>query len=365
MNYRAIKSRKAVIDAIAECDRLGRDQFLALYGFKHAELYVLRYKGTEYDSKAILGVAHRFQFPARGPLGYADFAGGKNHAARHLVRLGFEVDNVQPGEDDWTLAEVETVVGEYFAIMAADDAGVLTNKAERIRAFSDAKLLGRSPGAVGRKFSNISAILSEAGLRPMRGYPPLANRQTLLEAVIFDRLSDNPEVVDNPSILNHLTAKGEEVEPPTGAVMRKAVELQAPCRVDFAERDLRNRALGKAGEEWAFRFLKLELETAARMDLASQVRWLARDEGDGHGYDIAAFQPCGKPIYVEVKTTCGTRAAPFMVTDNEVRASAKLGEAYVLFRIFSFGDAPKFYRLSGLLSESCNLKPQAYRALPS
>lgn len=365
MNYRNIKSRKAVIDAIAECDRLGRDKFLALYGFKHAELYILRHDGAEYDSKAILGVAHRFQFPARGPLGYKDFAGGKTHAARHLVRLGFEVDGVKPGEDDWTLAQVEAVVAEYFAMMAADDAGMAINKSERIRSLSETKLLGRSPGSVGRKFSNISAILSEAGLPRLRGYPPLPNRQALLEAVIFDRLSDHPEVFDTQPLPNELPVTGKEVEPPTGAVVRKALELRTPCRVDFAERDLRNRALGKAGEEWAFRFLRQELETAGKLDLASQVRWIARDDGDGHGYDILAFNVSGEPMRVEVKTTRGGRAAPFMVTQNEVQASAKHDKAYVLFRIFEYGDDPSFYRLYGALAKNCELEPQAYRALPS
>src|SRR6516165_4501761 len=39
--------------AIAECERLGREEFLRRYGYGHAREYVLRYGGRKYDSKAI------------------------------------------------------------------------------------------------------------------------------------------------------------------------------------------------------------------------------------------------------------------------------------------------------------------------
>ena len=39
--------------AIAECERLGREEHLRRYGYGHAREYVLRYGGRKYDSKAI------------------------------------------------------------------------------------------------------------------------------------------------------------------------------------------------------------------------------------------------------------------------------------------------------------------------
>jgi 5-methylcytosine-specific restriction protein A len=53
----------AVMQAVAECDRLGRDRFLSTYNFHRARDYFLIVNGREYDSKAIVGVAHRYQFP--------------------------------------------------------------------------------------------------------------------------------------------------------------------------------------------------------------------------------------------------------------------------------------------------------------
>lgn len=86
-----LSSRQAVLDAIAECDRLGRDAFLSKYGFRRSVSYFLVHEGREYDSKAIVGAAHGYQFPATGPLGAKQFSGGEKTVRRKLQELGFDV----------------------------------------------------------------------------------------------------------------------------------------------------------------------------------------------------------------------------------------------------------------------------------
>jgi hypothetical protein len=86
-----ITSREAVLAAIRECMQMGRDRFLAHYGFRHARSFYLIHEGQEYDSKAIAGVAHRFQFPSKGPLRAAEFSGGKAAVKPKLESLGFTV----------------------------------------------------------------------------------------------------------------------------------------------------------------------------------------------------------------------------------------------------------------------------------
>lgn len=81
----------AVLQAVAECDRLGRDRFLSVHGFHRARDYLLVVNGREYDSKAIVGVAHGYQFPSRGPLKSSEFSGGIATVKRKLDQLGFEV----------------------------------------------------------------------------------------------------------------------------------------------------------------------------------------------------------------------------------------------------------------------------------
>jgi 5-methylcytosine-specific restriction protein A len=81
----------AVLRALEEFDRLGREEFLARYGFEKARRYFLVRNGQRYDSKAIAGVAHGYQHPERGPLRAADFSGGDATVRARLEALGFDV----------------------------------------------------------------------------------------------------------------------------------------------------------------------------------------------------------------------------------------------------------------------------------
>lgn len=86
-----IHSRDAVVRAIEECDRPGRDEFLTRYGYRPARKYMLIFNGTFDDSKAIVGVSYGYEHPDQGPLKPSDFSGGVNTVQRWLEHLGFEV----------------------------------------------------------------------------------------------------------------------------------------------------------------------------------------------------------------------------------------------------------------------------------
>jgi predicted RNA-binding protein with PUA-like domain len=92
MGLAELTSRQAVLDAIAEFDRLGRDVFLDKYGFGRAREYFLVVGGREYDSKAIAGAAHGYQFPRDGALDADAFSGGDATVRRKLAELGFSVE---------------------------------------------------------------------------------------------------------------------------------------------------------------------------------------------------------------------------------------------------------------------------------
>jgi 5-methylcytosine-specific restriction protein A len=99
--------------AVAECDRMGRDAFLAAYGFKSARAYELVVNDQAYDSKAIVAVAHKW-VPAIGrALRYDELSGGVHGAVAPLVDLGFEVRS--PIQDpDWTWDEHVLALDFYF-----------------------------------------------------------------------------------------------------------------------------------------------------------------------------------------------------------------------------------------------------------
>jgi 5-methylcytosine-specific restriction protein A len=52
-----LTDRTAVERAIAEFDQVGRDAFLAKYGFGPARKWFVESRGKRYDSKAIAGAA--------------------------------------------------------------------------------------------------------------------------------------------------------------------------------------------------------------------------------------------------------------------------------------------------------------------
>src|ERR1700754_3743642 len=86
-----LTSRQAVLDALSEFDRHGREAFLRLHGFGEATNYFVVHEGKAYDSKAVAGVAFGHQFPARGPLRPNQFSGGDASVLAALERLDFVV----------------------------------------------------------------------------------------------------------------------------------------------------------------------------------------------------------------------------------------------------------------------------------
>jgi hypothetical protein len=68
VGFADIASQAAIVQAIEEFDQLGRPAFLATHHFSEARRYFLVRNGQLYDSKAIVGVAHKYEFPEQGRL---------------------------------------------------------------------------------------------------------------------------------------------------------------------------------------------------------------------------------------------------------------------------------------------------------
>lgn len=82
---------ESVRAAISEYDVLGRDAFLAKYGFRPSLRYLLLHEGKTYDSKAICGAAHGYLSDDSAPLEAMNFSGGVSTVVKTLTRLGFTV----------------------------------------------------------------------------------------------------------------------------------------------------------------------------------------------------------------------------------------------------------------------------------
>jgi 5-methylcytosine-specific restriction enzyme B len=91
-----LTDRAAVMAAMDEFDRMGRDAFLSSYGFGPSSKFVLVRGDREYDSKAILGAAHKHQLGVT--LKSGDFNGGAPVLAK-ARELGIEVRRIGTRSD--------------------------------------------------------------------------------------------------------------------------------------------------------------------------------------------------------------------------------------------------------------------------
>jgi hypothetical protein len=83
-------TRRDVLRAIREYDRLGPEQFFSQHGFAPTTTYELLSGDRRYPPKAVLGTAYEF---ATGQLlGSGDFEGGKTGAVSVLGKLGFRIE---------------------------------------------------------------------------------------------------------------------------------------------------------------------------------------------------------------------------------------------------------------------------------
>ncbi|MCF8570463.1 hypothetical protein L5G32_09310 [Gordonia sp. HY002] len=80
----------AVNSAMDEFDDAGGDAFLSRHGYQPAKQYFVVRDERQYDSKAIVGVAHGY-LPGRQALKASEFSGGEKTVVRVLESLGFEV----------------------------------------------------------------------------------------------------------------------------------------------------------------------------------------------------------------------------------------------------------------------------------
>jgi len=82
-------TRRDVLRAIHEYDRLGPEQFFSEHGFAPTTTYDLVRGDRRYPPKAVLGTA--YEFATGQQLGSGDFEGGKTGAVTVLRKLGFSV----------------------------------------------------------------------------------------------------------------------------------------------------------------------------------------------------------------------------------------------------------------------------------
>lgn len=278
--------------------------------------------------------------------------------------------------EDWSRQEVEAIVSVYFRMLAQELRGETFSKTVA-RKELEPFLNNRSEGSIGRKHSNISAVLIELGFPYISGYKPLSNYQRLLYEVVRQRLGGEADLVEA------IRTRAEEpiaapdvmpvdlldrlVEPPARedvrAVHSTIADRPRPRRLgNFLEIEARNRKLGAAGEEFAMRFEAERLWRGGHRELADRVEHVARTRGDGEGYDILSFDENGRERCIEVKTTTFGAYTPFFVTRNEVDVSFERADQYYVYRLFNFREDPRLFMVRGDIGSTFSLDAVQFSA---
>ena len=273
---------------------------------------------------------------------------------------------------DWTDEQNNAIVADYFAMLADDVAHRPYSKAEHNRSLQ--AVTGRPRGSIEYKHQNISAVLKGLGEEWIPGYKPAFNFQTSLADAVVRWLDHHPDWLARATRTAMISSEFGFPEqptlwigpPPTHSNAPPPEELQQMIAIakkyDVGERDARNRALGRAGEERVLVHERATLLLAGRTDLANQIKWVSDIEGDGAGYDIKSFEPDGQDRLIEVKTTNGWERTPFQITRNELSVAEAKRNAWRLLRLWNFARDPRAFELRPPLEDHVSLIATSYQA---
>jgi hypothetical protein len=272
----------------------------------------------------------------------------------------------------WSNIEVELIVAEYFDMLSKELSGQDYNKAEHRR-----KLLpllnNRSEGSIEFKHQNISAVLISIGQPYINGYLPRFNYQQILEDNVINYLHTYRSIEEKfkqfaeCNIVQSKVKRNFDsliVDPPSNEQFVEepnAAYTRSPIKINYLEKEQRNRNLGLLGEEMAFEYERWQLILSGKEKLADQVRWISLEEGDGTGFDILSKNLNGTDKFIEVKTTKLGKETPFFFSRNELLFSQSNLNDFHLYRLFNFDKNAKMFIKKGGLDTICRSVPISFK----
>ncbi len=149
----------------------------------------------------------------------------------------------------------------------------------------------------------------------------------------------------------------------TEIIISETEVVLTPKTINYIQNDIENKRIGDLGELFVIEMEKQRLINANKSKLAEKVKHVAKDKGDGLGYDILSYDLNGDEIFIEVKTTKGKANSTFYITRNELERSIRERDNYYLYRVFNFNDKlnnGKLLIIKGDLSNLCEV-PLTYK----
>ena len=146
-------------------------------------------------------------------------------------------------------------------------------------------------------------------------------------------------------------------EPASNYINKKQESELTPKIINYYENNAEKKRIGDLGEQFVLKYERKRLEALGKENLASQIKHIASEMGDGAGFDIESYNEDGTTRFIEVKTTKGNLDQPIYITHNELMKSTIEKDKYFLYRIYDYDeitDQAKVEIVSGDLTHLCD-----------
>ena len=218
---------------------------------------------------------------------------------------------------------------------------------------------------------NISAVLRELGMPTIRGYKPKYNIQKAIFGAIERYLSANPSdaannpvlpfvgVADAPSLFRGAAARAVFGAPTqTGSPLQRLIR-----KFDPSERDYRNLRPREQRARRSSSISNVAGSNSPRGGTSPRrcAGWRRRT-ATAPAMTFSRSTRAARERLIEVKTTCGPQRTPFFLTRNERSFADERPDAFRIYRVYEFGEAPRFFKLRPPLHQAVVLEPETFRA---
>lgn len=274
--------------------------------------------------------------------------------------------------ENWSQAEVELIVADYFDMLMDELGGRPINKTEHRRKLLPL-LCSRSDASIEMKHQNISALLNELGYPFIKGYKPLPNYQrAVLPPIVLYHIGQHPKITGSfehfatekiavPKDIIRFNDILEDAPEKQKIVLEPTSPYRRVVKINYLEMEERNRQVGMQGEQIALEYEQWRLRSMGKDSLADRVEWVSKDRGDGLGFDILSKNDNGSDRYIEVKSTKLTKQTSIYFTRNEYEFAKENRSNFHLYRIFNLKENPKLFIADGSYDDFCRTEAVTYQ----
>lgn len=176
-------------------------------------------------------------------------------------------------------------------------------------------------------------------------------------------LNDKSIVVFETDTIKDISRSLERTSIPQSNKKSSSKSLVKPFKTkrDYIKENIRNLDIGERGEKLVFEMEKEKLLNAVKTgkidSIENHLKWVSIED-DSLGYDIISYDiDKMSPVYIEVKTTTGSGALPFYMSENELNFSKQNTKNYKLYRVYNLKKSiANYYELTGDISSCAHVE---------